>query len=270
MVTELLHKLTLYFRAAFAMRSVNLAGLPLLPKALCGDAPHNRAAFNAFVLWIKQLGLPAAAHIFDVGANHGDFARAASACFPLGHVWLFEPLPALWPKLERQAARRADRWSVQPFALGAAAGRLPLQVSTGDDSIGSFVGFDENYLSANPSAAVAESIDSRIETLDEFCARENIDTIDLLKIDVEGFEFDVLAGARRMLARTRALIIEVSLIRQARGQSEPLLQMLELLVRMGFHVVDLIPSFFARGEEAWKPIEYNLLVRRSGVGHPLL
>ena len=269
-VADLFHKLVLYARAASTLRSLNITGLPLLPKKLFPNAPYNRAAYNTFVLWIKELGLSKVGRVFDVGANHGDFSRAASAFFPLGHVWLFEPLPALWPKLERQAARRADRWSVQPFALGAAAGRLPLQVSTGDDSIGSFVGFDENYLSANPSAAVAESIDSRIETLDEFCARENIDTIDLLKIDVEGFEFDVLAGARRMLARTRALIIEVSLIRQARGQSEPLLQMLELLVRMGFHVVDLIPSFFARGEEPWKPIEYNLLARRSGVGHSLL
>lgn len=267
MASELLDKLTLYFRAAFTMRSANLAGLPLLPKALYPDAPHNRAAYNTFILWIRQLGLTASARIFDVGANHGDFARAASACFPLGKVWLFEPLPALWPKLERQAARRADRWSVQPFALGANAGRLPLQVSAGDDSIGSFVGFGADYRSANPSVKVAESIESRIETLDEFCLRENIDDIDLLKIDVEGFEFDVLAGARRMLAHTQALIVEVSLIRQAHDQSEPLLRMLELLVGAGFHVVDLMPSLFAPGREAWKPIEYNLLVRRTAGSH---
>jgi hypothetical protein len=131
------------------------------------------------------------------------------------------------------------------------------------------VGFEEEYRMANPSANPAKAIESRIETLDDYCSREGIESIELLKIDVEGFEFDVLSGAHRMLAHTEALIVEVSLIRKAHGQSEPLLRMFELLIQTEFHVVDLIPSLFAPRGESWKPIEYNLLARRSANAHSL-
>jgi len=262
MVANLFHKLVLYAKAASALRSLNMTGLPLIPKKIFPNAPYNRSAYNTFVLWIKELGLSNVDRVFDVGANHGDFARSVSACFPSAYISLFEPLPALWPCLEKLAAHRAGRWSVKPFALGAAGGTLPLHISAGDDSIGSFVGFEEKYRMANPSASPSKAIESRIERLDDFCSREGIESIDLLKIDVEGFEFDVLAGAERMLANTHALIVEVSLIRQACGESEPLLRMLEMLLRAGFHLVTAVPSFYAQGAEAWKPLEYNILARR--------
>ncbi len=261
---ESLRRLRLYARAALAARSLNLDGLPILPKAVLGGrAPYNRGSYNEFVTWIHQLQLPSStACIFDVGANHGDFSRAASACVGSAHVWLFEPLPMLWPLLERQVRERAGRWSVQPFALGAAPGTLALQVAAGDDSIGSFVGFGAAYQGANPTGAAANSIESRIETIDAFCRAQGIERIDLMKIDVEGFEFDVMEGARQMLTRTTALIVEVSLIRHGGGDLAPLLRMLELLERSGLHLVDLIPSYFSRAEP-WRPVEYNILARRA-------
>jgi FkbM family methyltransferase len=267
MVGKLLRKLTLYLRAAAATHSANLLGLPLMPKSR--NSPFCRGSYNTFLLWIKQLRLSGAACIFDVGANHGDFAQAASACFPQARIWLFEPLPALWPKLERQAKGRESRWSIQRFALGAATGHLPLQVAEGDDGIGSFLGFSDEYRHGNPAATRVQSIDTRVERLDDFCAREDIHSIDLLKIDVEGFEFDVLAGSAEMLRYTTGLIIEISLIRQAGGSPEALSQMMTLLNGAGFHVVDLVPSLFSR-DEPWRPLEYNLLARRSPTKRPIL
>lgn len=257
---KLLRKLSLYLRAAAATHSANLAGLPLLPKSR--HTPSCRGSYNTFILWIKQLGLPRASQIIDVGANRGDFARAASACFPASRIWLFEPLPKLWPELERLAAYYKPPWSVQRFALGAAAGHLPLQVATGNDGIGSFLGFSDEYRHGTSAPIRMEAVDTRIERLDDFCAREGIQSIDLLKIDVEGFEFDVLAGGAQMLRHTTGLIIEISLIRKEGGAPEALEQMLRLLNRAGFYVIDLIPSLFSR-LEPWKPLEYNLLARRT-------
>lgn len=263
----ILRKLELYLRAAGSLRTPNWSGLPVLPRGFLRDTPHNRSQYNEFLVWLEQLRLDAATvgNILDVGANHGDFARAASARFPAAHVWLFEPLPVLWPRLDRQAANRAGSWSVRPFALGATPGRLALQVSAGNDSIGSFLGFSDEYREMNPATRPASSVDSRIETLDGFCAAEALDRIDLMKIDVEGFESEVLAGGKVMLQRTRALIIEVSLARQAKDGMQPLLEILSQFAAAGLHLVNLVPSFFSPAEP-WKPLEYNLVLRRSDDG----
>ena len=256
---ELGRRLALYLRAAKVTHSANLRGCPLLPKSR--RSASCRGSYNLFLIWIKQLGLPAAARVFDVGANHGDFARAASVSYPAAQIWLFEPLPALWLELENLAQDYSGRWHVNRFAVGALPGELPLQVAADDDTISSFVGFSEAYHHRNAAGTAMQSIKTRVERLDDFCAGEEIDSIDLLKIDVEGFEFEVLAGGSEILRKTTAIIVEVSLIRKDGGDPAPLEQMITLLVHAGFHPVDLVPSVFSH-DEPWKPLEYNVLARR--------
>jgi FkbM family methyltransferase len=259
-------KVSLYLRAARETKSINWHGLPLIPKRLSAALPHNRAAYNEFILWVRQsIQLREAEIVFDVGANHGDFAQAASFCFPRARVFLFEPLPVLRPVLELQTARNAGRWSFHPMALGASEGHLPLYVDPANDTIGSLAGFSESYNKMHSQPADRSStaiIDVPIESLDNFCHRERIRHIDLIKIDVEGFEFAVLDGAAEMLSKTTAAIIEISLIRTARGRPEPLLEMVSRLTQYGFYIVGLFPSFAPDASERGRPQEYNILARR--------
>lgn len=260
-----MHKMGLYLRAAISLGRLNLRGFPLVPKMLYANAPHNRAAFNEFILWIREeLQIGSASVIFDVGANHGDFSQAASVCFRDSDIWLFEPIPKLQPKLLERAASQKNRWHLEPIALGARPEVLPLQMDEGDDAIGSFLGFEESYLQFNPKARATSEINVRVETLDGFCEGHSIPKIDLLKIDVEGFEFEVLDGAVRMLEKTQAIILEVSLVRKAHGQPGPLLEMIRRLTAAGFHIVGLIPTRMERSEEPWLPVEYNILARKRG------
>ncbi|MGI8820711.1 MAG: FkbM family methyltransferase [Chthoniobacterales bacterium] len=256
---ELRRKLALYLRAAAATRSANFPGLPFLPKSR--DSASCRGGYNTFLLWMKQLGLADVRRIFDVGANHGDFASAAAAYYPGAQIWLFEPLPVLWPRLERLAQQHNPHWSVERFALGGRRGQLPLWVDEADDAIGSFLGFSGDYQRGHSLTTPGKAIETRVERLDEFCAETKISSIDLVKVDVEGFEFDVMTGAGEMLSRITAVIVEVSLIRRPADTDDPLEHMIGLLRRAGFHLVDLIPSLFSK-EEPWKPLEYNLLARR--------
>lgn len=259
---KLIENLTAHGRSAIALRSANLAGFPLIPKAFWRAAPYSRNAFNTFLTWIQQLDLGRASTILDVGANHGDFARAGSRIFPEAKVLLFEPVPALQSYLERVITVLRPNWRIAPFALGSQPGSFPLFVDDADDAIGSFTGFTEEYLKANPRARPTREITCEVRTLDTFVAEEKLGGIDLMKIDVEGFEFEVLAGARAALQQTRAVIVEVSLVRRQTTAGNPLVQMLEALTASGFSVVDVIPSLFAP-EEPWRPTEFNLLARRA-------
>lgn len=49
----------------------------------------------------------------------------------------------------------------------------------------------------------------KVIKLDTFCLKNHIKKIDILKIDVEGFELQVLIGANKILANTNYIIIEI-------------------------------------------------------------
>jgi FkbM family methyltransferase len=257
---SLFSKFGWYARAAMAQRGLNLRGLPLIPKSFWPDTPCHREAFNQFIIWIHRLQVSRVNLVVDVGANRGDFSLAASMVYPGAQVMLVEPLPKLQPELERRCARRNGRWRLATCALGSRAGSATLHVDPNFDAIGSLLEFSEEYLEANPLARPNQSLTCTVRTLDELCAEQGIQTIDLLKIDVEGFEFEVLQGAARMLHATTALIIELSLVRRG-GGSEALTRMLEVLSAAGLRLVELYPSLFSK-EAPWLPVEFNLLARR--------
>jgi FkbM family methyltransferase len=254
-------KIRLYLRSSVALRTLNLRGCPLIPKRLWPGVPSSRNAYNTFVLWIRQLGLEQAATVLDVGANHGDFAQAASACFPSAKVFLFEPVPDLQRKLAGMIRVRRPNWQMVACALGSQPGTFPLYVDQGDDETGSLAGFTEDYLEANPRARPSHEILCEVRTLDDVAREQSITAIDLLKIDVEGFEFEVIRGGLNALQTTRSIIAEVSLIRRTTESQIPLLGMLNVLTDLGFHVVDVVPSLFEPARP-WHPVEFNVLMRR--------
>lgn len=254
-------RLATHLRAAAVLRGPNLRGWPLIPKRFWPEAPHNRTLFNQFVIWIDRLRLERVRSVVDVGANHGDFAQAASALFPETDVLLVEPLPILHAELERRAARRASHWKLAKYALSRERGTAALHIDEKLDDIASLVGFSDQYLRSNPNARSEKTLSCEVCTLDDLCAERGIREIDLLKIDVEGFEFEVLEGARAMLSATRALVVEVSLIRRS-GDADAIERILKLFRTFGFQLVDLLPSIFSN-EAPWCPVEFNVLARRG-------
>lgn len=142
--------------------------------------------------------------VFDVGANVGEltllFSRFVGAT---GSVHAFEPCAETFRRLEavcRAASLRNVR--LNRLALAEEDGPVSLHV------------YDEDYMTWNTRAArpLADyGIDvkpSAVEqtpatTLDLYCERNGVERIDLLKVDVEGAEFQVLVGARRLLAARR-------------------------------------------------------------------
>jgi FkbM family methyltransferase len=257
---EALNKIALYLQAAAALRSPHWPGIPFFPKSLCAGIPYSRSAYNSFIAWIKRLELPTATQVVDVGANHGDFARAANTWYPAAQVLLVEPLPKMQRCLEKAIQDGRRNWRLLPCALGAEPGRLPLFVDENHDDIGSLAGFSEEYSRTNPEARASKEIICDVKTLDAAAAEAGIDHIDLLKVDVEGFEFEVLQGAERVLGKTTAVIIEVSLVRKA-GDANALVAMLDRLAKQGFDIVAVIPSLFDP-QQPWRPREFNVLARR--------
>ncbi|MFO1522273.1 MAG: FkbM family methyltransferase [Kiritimatiellia bacterium] len=257
-----LDKLLAFLDACRASRSLNLRGLPVWPKRLFPFLPYHRTSYNAFLCWIRKLQLPGSTWIVDAGANHGDFSEAASASFPGTNVLLFEPFPQLFPELERRCRRHHPRWILETCALGDREDTQNLYISPAHDAVGSLKGFPDSYRRTSATTDDITSIPCRVRPLDGILAERGIGRIDLLKIDVEGAEFEVLRGAENTLGNTLSVIIEVSTIRDMDQGRTALLRLLALLEEHRFRTVAVLPSLYSR-KDPWLPADFNVLARKD-------
>lgn len=131
--------------------------------------------------------------ILDVGANIGTFTLPlARAAGPTGAVHAFEPHPRLRERLVRNVALNNLRnVTVCAFALGASSGEATLYGSTTAN---------QGMASLRPQPGVEEPFPCHVETIDNYIASFSMPRVDLIKIDAQGADFSVLAGATSTLA----------------------------------------------------------------------
>lgn len=139
----------------------------------------------------------------DVGANVGSWTLAAArAVGPQGLVIAVEPVPHMADALRRSArANRLANVRVAEVALAEAGGTRPFSVEHGNSG-GSRLGLMDNDAEREFSA-----ITVRTAPLDEVAREHGLSRLDVVKIDVEGFESDVLAGAGGSLERFAPAIV---------------------------------------------------------------
>jgi FkbM family methyltransferase len=141
----------------------------------------------------------------DVGANIGLISLAgALAVGSAGHVYAFEPVPSTYEMLERNIAFNAARnVHAYPIALGSRRERRviyrKLEGNSGEASL------IESH-DASPAALVP------VLTLDGFLKETGIPSVRAIKLDVEGWEAEVLMGARELIGSAEAPILIVEYI----------------------------------------------------------
>lgn len=137
--------------------------------------------------------------VLDVGANVGQTTRMIKRRFPDAEVQAFEPVRSTCETLQHNV-RDLDGVTVHRLAFSDRAGSA---VITADAN---------SQLNHLVSGAVEESPGTErvdTDTLDAFCARRQIDRIDLLKVDAEGADLQVLHGGGRLLREGRIAFVFV-------------------------------------------------------------
>lgn len=140
--------------------------------------------------------------VFDVGANEGNWLSQVLRLAPDARLHAFEPQPALAERIRV----RAPGVFVTNAAVGERQDRLTLYDYA--DHPGS------SHASLLPGVidgvhrGLARTTEVPVIRLDDYCKDRSIEAIDLLKIDVEGFELSVLRGAQRLLASGKVAAIQ--------------------------------------------------------------
>jgi FkbM family methyltransferase len=159
--------------------------------------------------------------IFDAGANVGDTCAAYRRALPGSRVYAFEPFP---PVFSRLADRFSSDPAVQcfPTALAASEGTRELHSHA--------VHYTNSLLLARPAAgqhwgedlfSPRGAVAVECVTIDAMRSRLNLDTIDILKLDLQGAEAEALRGAELSLRERRIRLVysELLVAEDYEGQS---------------------------------------------------
>jgi FkbM family methyltransferase len=153
------------------------------------------------------------ARVLDVGANEGQYARRLRADGYLGELVSFEPGLEAYSKLA-QTASADPAWHTVRMALADRPGSATLNVSANSYS-SSLLPISGVHTAAAPDAAYVETEIVETTTLD---ALELPPMPTYLKIDVQGYEPQVLRGGDRLLPHVIAVELEMSLVPLYEGQ----------------------------------------------------
>ena len=146
--------------------------------------------------------------VLDIGANKGQFARSIRKTGYNGKILSFEPLKEVYDELTINSFKD-KKWEVYPRrAVGNSNSEITINVSKNFASSSVLNILDEHVNSASDSKYINSYLVKQIK-LDDIELDKNFTSI-FLKIDVQGYELDVLKGAEELLDRVSLIKVEVS------------------------------------------------------------
>jgi FkbM family methyltransferase len=163
-------------------------------------------------------------YLCDIGANAGNWTYVLSQMNPaLEHVVFFEPQSQYQEKLQSLSLPRVTK-VVYPCGLGEKAEKLLIK---GGTASASFLD-SEQQNKYFPASIAQDQEEVEIKILDEIYARHDLPIPDVIKLDVQGFELQVLKGSINLLKKSKYLVIELS-FRQFYREQPYLWEMLKIL-----------------------------------------
>jgi FkbM family methyltransferase len=163
--------------------------------------------------------------VLDVGAAHGNWTTACQRIFPDAHFMMLEPLPDY--EAELSALVRRGRIEYIPAAAGRAEDTLALLVPDEPEGSSFLAGTSEtSYFKRSVTVTVLP-----LSSLDIPSGPT------VLKLDVQGYELEVIAGAAPILDQVEVIIAECSLYPFQQGI--PLMhEVVDRIVELGYRIYD--------------------------------
>lgn len=214
---------------------LGLAGLRLVRS----NEPRVSADDAALCQIVRRLSISV---VFDVGAHVGQYALRLRRLGYRARIVSFEPQAIPFAMLAEHASRD-PQWQAVPLALGERDDKSVLNVSANSMS-SSFLRVSPRILQIEAGIEQVATERVQVRTLDriyrQFCTAP--DSV-LLKIDAQGYEPNVLAGARGLLSTCAAVQLEMALFPSYAGQTL-LSDMIGLMSDYGFALVHIERGFW--------------------------
>lgn len=177
--------------------------------------------------------------VIDVGANVGQFAVAAMKLLAPNKLYAFEPIPEVCQKLKRNTAS-IPQVEASELALAEAAGSRQFHLNSHSHS-SSLLPLAKIHREAFPDACEVRTFEVGLSTLDQFFAEIDLGQPVLLKLDVQGYEANVIKGGKATLRKLQWVVAETSL--RPLYEGEPLfIEFVEMMAEAGFRFLRPVGS----------------------------
>jgi 2-O-methyltransferase len=162
--------------------------------------------------------LPENPIILEAGAHKGKDTVEMAMLWPAGTIHAFEPVPALFKKLENNT-RNLKNVHCYQLALGNNRGREIMYLSSGASDGSSSLLPPKEHLNIFPTVYFDEELTVNTMTLDGWAESNNIQNIDFMWLDLQGMELNVLKSGKNILQTVTAIYTEVSSIEAYKDQT---------------------------------------------------
>jgi FkbM family methyltransferase len=179
--------------------------------------------------------------VVDIGANRGQFALVARNEYPEARIVSFEPLagPA---EVFQKVFRGDENIRLVQAAIGPEQGEVPIHISARDDS-SSLLPISNRQSETFSGTEEVGTATIQVGPLDSFVAAEELESPALLKLDVQGYEYQALQGCESLLRRFTYVYCECSFVELYSGQKLAADVMAWLAAR-GFRLQGMYNAFY--------------------------
>jgi FkbM family methyltransferase len=209
--------------------------------------PYVREPISDMKLFLSTIEAPT---IFDVGANFGQSAIQFRHWMPRAVIHSFEPSPTTYETLRKQCAhvKGVHTWNC---GVGASTGQMTL-IENVEPNMSSF--FEPSEFAWGH---IDKSTSVDVITLDDFTSRHHIDYIHILKSDTQGYEYEVLKGAERLMNEERIAMVYLEFIYSDMYKgATPFDRISGLLREHGFLLVSFYNPHFQEHLLSWNDALY--------------
>jgi FkbM family methyltransferase len=190
--------------------------------------------------------LPRNPVIIDCGAHDGSDSASLAKQFRHGTVHAFEPVSGLYKRLQQKAAPFANIRCYN-IALADRNGILDFYVSEGASDASSSLLEPKEHLHDHPGTFFSQKIHMHAKTLDTWAKENNILKVDMLWLDMQGFELSMLKASNTILHSVSVIHTEVSTKETYKGASQ-YKEYCSFLESKGFNLVlEAIPNGWDMG-----------------------
>ena len=217
-------------------------------------ASNSDSPFFSIVRNLKDLNI---SNVIDVGANVGQFGLDIRRHGFEGQIISFEPVNEIFELLEK-TARRNQPWKAIKLGLGASESERTINISSNEGLSSSILEMETLHLENFPNSTTVARQNVSISTIDQVLMALAIRPQEImLKLDVQGFESEVLKGASQSLSKIPLCYLEVSISPLYKGEVTFLPILIELS-KSGHEVIDVFRGVKAKNG---KLLQLDILTR---------
>jgi FkbM family methyltransferase len=192
------------------------------------DSPRASEGLDPFFSLLQRLGF-APKHILDVGANRGNWTRTALKHFPNARYTLVEPQDHLKIHIQDLLDRGCKILWINA-GVADKSGSMPMSIAPRDDS-STFVLTDRHG-----QAIGSERTMIPVKTLNDIVAAGKAGIPEMVKIDAEGFDLKVLAGASALLGKTDIFLVEAVVCGNYENSAA---EVIHFMANAGYRLIDI-------------------------------